>query len=131
MSEQIEKPDDRNQRGVLEQADETVDDSGNDDLQRLRQNDKAHHFPIGQAKRLRRLILALGNRLQAAAHHFRHVGRGKQRHADQGAHQLVEIDAFGQKQRQHDAGHEKHRDQRNAAPELNEDHGKRFDDRHF
>ena len=75
MLQKIEKPDDRNQRRVLEQADETVDDSGNDDFQRLRQNDKAHHFPIGQAKRLRRLILALRDRLQAAAHHFRHVGR--------------------------------------------------------
>ena len=67
---------------------------GIDDLQRLRQDDQAHHLPVGQAQRLRALILALRDRLQAAAHHFGHIGRGEQRHADQGAQQLVEVDAL-------------------------------------
>ena len=50
-AEQIEDADDRDEARVLEQADEVVDDAGNDDLQRLRHDDQAHHLPVGQANR--------------------------------------------------------------------------------
>ena len=43
---------------VLEEADEAVDDAGDDDLQRLRQDDQPHHLPVAEAERRRRLVLA-------------------------------------------------------------------------
>src|SRR5215208_3869402 len=69
-AEEIEDPDNGNQDGVLEQADEGIDDPRYHDLQRLRQHDQHHHLPIGEAERARRFILALGNCLKPAAHHF-------------------------------------------------------------
>ena len=68
---------------------------GNDHLQRLRQNDETHHLPVVQAERLRALILALGHRLKAAAHHLRHIGGGEQRDADQAAQQRVDRQPVG------------------------------------
>ena len=47
-------------------------------------------FAPGQAERARRLALPARNRLQAAADDFGLVGAGKQRDADQGAHQSVD-----------------------------------------
>ncbi len=105
-AEQIEQADDQDQRRVLEQADEGVDDAGDHDLERLRQDDQAHRLPIAEAERLGGFELALRNRLQAAAHDLRHVGRRKQRDADQRAQQLVEVDPVRQEQRQHDRRHE-------------------------
>ena len=63
------------QRRVLEQADEGVDDVRDDDLQRLRQDDEPHHLPVAEAERHGALVLALRDGLQAAAHHLGHVGR--------------------------------------------------------
>src|ERR1700750_968656 len=39
-AKQVEQRDDRDQRGVLEQGDETVDEAGNDVAERLRQHDQ-------------------------------------------------------------------------------------------
>ena len=61
-------------------------------LQRLRQDDQPHHLPVAEAERHRAFVLALRDRLQAAAHHLRHVGGGEQRDADQRAQQLVEAE---------------------------------------
>ena len=58
-------------------------------LQRLRQDDQPHHLPVAEAERHGAFVLALRDRLQAGAHHLRHVGRGEQRDADQRAQQLV------------------------------------------
>ena len=74
-SEKVEQPDNEHQGRVLEQADEGVDDAGNDDFQGLRQDNEPHHAPVAQAERLGRLELALRYRLQATAHHLGHVRR--------------------------------------------------------
>jgi hypothetical protein len=100
-------------------------------MQRLRQHDQAHHLPVAEAERHRALVLALGDRLQAAAHDFRHVGRGEQRDADQRAQQLVRRPAGRHEQRQHHARHEQHGDQRHAAHELDEDHREQPHRRHL
>ena len=128
-AEQVEDADDADQARVLEQADEGVDDARDDELQRLRQDDQPHLLPVAEAERIGALVLALGDRLQAAAHHLGHVGRGEQRHADQRAQQLVEVDARRQEQRQHHACHEQHGDQRHAAHDLDEDDRDHLDDR--
>ncbi len=122
-AEQVEHADDGDQAGVLEQADEGVDDARDDQLQRLRQDDQPHLLPVAEAERIGALVLALRDRLQAAADHFGHVGRGEQGDADQRAQQLVEGRAGRQEQRQHDARHEQHGDQRHAAHRLDEDDG--------
>ena len=87
LAEQIEDRHDQHQRRVLEQADEGIDDAGNDELQRLRQDDEPHHPPVAEAERHGAFVLAARDRLQPAAHHLRHVGRREQRHADQRAQQ--------------------------------------------
>ena len=66
--------------------------AGTTSAQRLRQHDLALRLPVAQAERLGRLDLALGQRLQPAAHHLGQVGRGEQRHADQHAQQHVDRD---------------------------------------
>src|SRR3954454_3045887 len=60
-AEDIENADDRDERRILEQADEAVDDPWDDDLERLRQYDQAHHLPITEAERACRFVLALGD----------------------------------------------------------------------
>ncbi len=51
-------------------------------LQRLRQDDETHHPPVAEPERHRALELAARDRLQAAAHDFRHIGRREQHDAD-------------------------------------------------
>ncbi len=102
---------------------------GNDDPQRLRQDDQAHHLPVAEAERHRALVLALGDRLQAAADHLGHIGRSEQRDADQRPQQPVRRVFLRHEQRQHGVGHEQHGDQRHAAHELDEDHREQLDDR--
>ncbi len=55
---------------------------------------------------------------------LRHIGRRKQRDADQRAHQLVRRQVLRHEQRQHHARHEQHGHQRHAAHEFDEDHRK-------
>src|ERR1051326_510686 len=62
--QQIEHADDRYQRRILEQPDVGVDDVGDGDLQRLGQDDEAHHVPVTEPDRHRALVLPLGDRLQ-------------------------------------------------------------------
>src|SRR2546421_3755976 len=119
-SQQIEQRDDRNQRGVLEQADEAVDEVGDDVAQRLRHHDQRRGLAPGQAERARRLTLPARDCLQAAADVLSLVGAGKQRDPDQGAHQSVDGETGRNEQRQHIGCEEQHRDQRNPAPELDE-----------
>ena len=77
--EKVGHADDRHQGRVHEQADEIVDDAGNDQRQRLRQDDERHHQRIVEAERHRAFVLAPPERLQAAAHLLRHIGGGEQR----------------------------------------------------
>ena len=49
-SHEVEHRDDRDQRGILEQADEGVDDARNNMGQRLRQDDQSHLLPGGQVR---------------------------------------------------------------------------------
>src|SRR6266545_3306580 len=51
LAEQIEDRDDQHQRCILEQRDERIDDAGNDELERLRQDDETHHAPIAEPER--------------------------------------------------------------------------------
>jgi hypothetical protein len=96
MAEQVEQADDQDQACVLEQADERVDDARNDQLQRLRHDHQACALPEGQRHGIGCLILPLGDSLQTAADHLGHVGRRKQRHADERPEQLVEGHAVRQ-----------------------------------
>jgi len=70
LSEQVEQGDDRNQGSVLEQSDEDIDDVRQRHPQRLRQDDQRRHPPVGQAERLRRLVLAARNGHEPAAHGY-------------------------------------------------------------
>src|SRR6516165_12029525 len=65
--EQVEEPDDDDERSVLEAADETVDERRDDHRQRLRQDDHPGALPIAEPQRVGRLELAPGDRLQPAA----------------------------------------------------------------
>src|SRR5271167_4482631 len=58
LPEQIEKRDDRDQRGILEQPDEAVDETRNDVAERLRQHDQPGRLPPGQTERACRLGLS-------------------------------------------------------------------------
>src|SRR5919112_5465671 len=75
--QQVEDADDEHQRGVLKEADEGVHQRRDHQAQRLRQDDEAGLLPVGEAERVRRLVLPLRQRLQATAHHFRQVGPGE------------------------------------------------------
>ena len=130
LAEDVEQADDDDQRGVLEQADEGVDDAGDRDLQRLRQDDQAHRLPVAQTHRLARLVLPLGNRLEAAADHLRHVGRREQRDDDHDPDELIERDLARQEDRQQDDGDEEQGDQRHAADEFDERDREGAHDRH-
>src|SRR3954462_6954663 len=110
LSEQIEQRDDRNQRGILEQADEAVDQVRDDVAQRLRHYDQRRGLAPGQAERARRLALPARDRLQAAADVFSLVGAGEQRDPDQGTHQSIDGEAGRNEQRQHIGCKEQHRD---------------------
>ena len=102
----------------LNVADESVDQRRDHQRQRLRQHDQPGAPPIAEAQRIGRLDLALRDRLQPAAHDFGEIGGGEQDERDLRAQQLVDRHAGRQEQRQHDRGHEQHRDQRHAAHQL-------------
>ena len=58
------------ERRVLEERDERVDERRNRDAQRLRQHDQHRRRPEAQPDAGRRLVLSLGDRLQPGANHF-------------------------------------------------------------
>src|SRR5438309_2020660 len=128
--QQVEQADDDDQRGVLEEADDGVDQRRHRDAQCLRQDHRAGLLPVSQAHSIRRFILLLWNRLQSAAHYLRQVGGGEEDQRDLRAQQLVDRHAGGQEQRQHDRSHEQDRDQRHAADQLDEADAQRLDHRH-
>src|SRR5882762_10839167 len=128
--QQVEQADDDDERGVLEEADDGVDQRRYRDAQRLRQDHGAGPLPVSQAERIRRFILLFWNRLQSAAHDLRQVGGGEEGQRDLRAQQLVDRHAGGQEQRQHDRSHEQDRDQRHAADQLDEADAQRLDHRH-
>src|SRR3712207_640270 len=127
--QQVEDADDEHQRGVLEEADEGVHQRRDHQAQRLGQDDEARLLPVGQAERVRRLVLALGQCLQPAAHHLREVGSGEEDDGDLRPQQLVDVHAFREEEREHHARHEQQRDQRHAADQLHIDHAERLDRR--
>src|SRR3954470_8676250 len=88
--QQVEDADDQDEAGVLEEADEGVDQRRDHQAQRLRQDDEAGLLPVVQAERVGRLVLPLRQRLQAATHHFRQVGAGEQDDGDLRPQQLVD-----------------------------------------
>ena len=73
-AEEVKEADDGDQGGVFEEADEGVGDAGDDGHQRLRQDDEAHFRDVAEAEAVRCFILTARDGLQAATHHFRHVG---------------------------------------------------------
>src|SRR5688572_27641679 len=99
--QQVEQADDQHQRSVLEEGDEGVDQRRHRDAQRLRQDDEVRAAPVRQRERLRRVVLAARDRLQAAADHLGEVGGGEQDDRDLRAQQLVDGDAGRPEQRQH------------------------------
>ena len=129
LPEQVEQRDDRDQRGVLEQRDEAVDETRDDVAQRLRHHDQPGRLPERQPERACRFPLPARDCRQAAADHLGLIGAGKQRDADQRAHEAIDREIAGQEQRQHVGGKEQHRDQRHAAPELDEGDGEDADQR--
>ena len=82
--QQLEEPDDGEQRRVLEQADELADHRRDHGAQRLGQHDRAQVVCTGRRPEgLGRLELALGDRLQPAPHDLGDVGGLEQRDHDQ------------------------------------------------
>src|SRR3954470_22333086 len=120
---------DEDERRVLEQRDEAVDDAGNDEPQRLGQDDQPHALPVAEPHGLGRLVLALGDGLEAAADHLGEVGAREDRDADERTGQLVDRPAGREEQRQHHRGHEQYSDQRHAADDLDEGDAQAADDR--
>jgi len=59
-ADRVQQADEDNQRGVLEQTDEGVHDSGYGNLECLRQDDQAHGLGIVQPQRVGGLVLPLG-----------------------------------------------------------------------
>src|SRR5690554_9564 len=116
--EQVFHAHDVDQRGVLEERDEAVHDTGDHMLERLRKDDEVHPLPIAQAQRCSGLILATRNGLQASAHHFGQIRRGEQGDAHQGPQQFVHGHALRHEQRQHDRGHEQNGNQRHRTDQL-------------
>ena len=125
--ERVEQRDDRDQRGVLEQADEVVDDAGDRDLQRLRHDDQPHRLPVVEAERVGGLVLAARQGGEAAADGLGDVGRREQRHHDDDAQDDVEVGARRQEDVEQERGDEQQRDQRHAADELDEADADRLD----
>ena len=129
-AEEVVEADDGNQRRVFEQPDESVGNAGDDGGQRLRQDDEAHLRPVTEAEAVGRFKLSARDGLQAAAHHLRHVGRGKEGDANQRAHQVVDMPGRRQEQRQHDVCHKEHCYQRHAAPQLDKSDADAAQERH-
>ena len=130
LAEDVEQADDDDQRGVLEEADEGVDDAGDRDLERLRQDDEPHRLPVAEAHRLAGLVLPIGDRLQPAADHLGHVGGREHRDDDHHPDQLIQRDLGRQEERQQDDRDEEQRDQRHAPDELDEPDREPADDGH-
>lgn len=95
-AQDVEQPDDRHQRGILEQADKAADDVGDHVFQRLRHDDQPCRAPIAQPDSMGGLVLAFGDGLQSGAH------------------------CLGHEQWEHCGGHEQHGDQRNRPEHLDE-----------
>src|SRR5260370_24072931 len=89
--EEVEDADDQHQRGVLEEADEGVDQGRDHHPQGLRQDDQQGLLHVVQAHRVGRLELALGQRLQAAADDLGDIGAGEQDDGDLAAQELVDV----------------------------------------
>lgn len=68
------------------------------------------------------LHLPLGHRLQAATNDLGDIGCGEENDCHLCADELVDSDAIGHEQRQHDRCHEQDADQRHAAHDLDEAH---------
>ena len=85
--EHLEEPDDREERGVLEEADELAHDRRQDRAQGLREHDLAHRPHRAQPEGLRRLDLPSGHRLETAAHDLGDVGALEQRDDDERPHE--------------------------------------------
>src|SRR5262249_33273138 len=73
-TEQVDEADDGDQRGILEQVDDVVDDARHNDTQSLRQCHEQLHLPPSQAKRIGGLLLLDRNALQTAAYGLGHIG---------------------------------------------------------
>src|SRR5215813_3130786 len=127
--EEVEDADDQHQRGVLEEADEGVDQRRDHHPQRLRQDDERGLLHVAQPERVGRLELSLGQRLQAAPDDLGDIGAGEQDDGDLGAQELVDGHAARQEQGQHDRGHDQEADQRHAADQLDEAHAQALDQR--
>src|SRR3954466_8887524 len=56
-AEQVDEADAGDERGVLEQVDDVVDDAGDDMAQRLRERNEGLHLPPGKTKRIGGLLL--------------------------------------------------------------------------
>src|SRR5215213_5807388 len=72
--EELRRPGESNQRGVLEHRDELVPGRGDYHSDRLRQDDAAGRLWARHRQRVRRLDLAVANRLDARSKYLRHVG---------------------------------------------------------
>src|ERR1051325_10508313 len=89
-AEQVEEADDDDQRGVLEGADEAVDQRRDHHRQGLRQHEQPGAPRIAQPERVGRLDLPFRDRLQPAAHDLREIGGGEQDDRDLRPQQLVD-----------------------------------------
>src|SRR6266542_3473873 len=68
--QKVEKADDDNEGGVLEKADEGIDQGRNRYPERLRQDDVGSPLPITQSEGLGCFFLLARYGLESAAHHF-------------------------------------------------------------
>ena len=78
-AEQIEQPDDGDERRVLEETDEGADERRDRDPQRLRQHDEEHRAPEPQSNARGRFVLPGGHRVEPGANHLREIRRDDHR----------------------------------------------------
>src|SRR6516164_10393701 len=88
-------------------------------------------MPIVMSKRLGCFVLLAGYGLQATTHHLGEIGGGKKDHGELRPQQLVDGHSRGQEKRQHNRGHEKNRNQWDAANQLDVSDGEPTNQRHL
>ena len=86
------KADRRNQRGVLEQDQPEIGETGQRDADQLRQHDQPHRLAVGEADRIAALILAVRDRPEGRQEHLARIGREDDAERDHAGNEAVDLD---------------------------------------
>ena len=124
LPERLDHAEQSDERRVLLEPDEVVEERRDHAAHRLRDHDVAQRLAVRQPERARGGGLARVHRLDAGAVHLRDVGRVHEDERDDTPEQRVDRDARERERRDPEAEDVDDEDGRHSAEEIDVDHGK-------